>query len=400
MAIFEYYATDHQGQQLNGLVEADNLDIAFDILKDKSYNVISIHEQRENVLFKANIMERVKIKDVVIFSRQFSVLISANITLVQALKILVEQTENNKLKMILAEVAEEIDGGSRLSDALEKRLNIFSQFYVSVIRSGETSGKLDEVLNYLAEEMEKDYDMNNKIRGAMIYPLFIMSSLIGVGVLMMIFVIPKLTAVLTESGVELPFATRVLMGTSAFLTRFWYIALALLIGAFIGLKLLLKTVSGKYAVDWIKLRIPIFGGLLKRIYILRFTRSMQTLIAGGVSITNSLKIVSDIVGNTIYRDIILQTIDEVEEGNSISSIFVTRKEIPKMLSEMMSIGEKTGKLDHILGQISNFYGREVDTMVSNLMTLMEPIIMLVMGGAVGIMVAAVIMPMYGLANAV
>jgi len=343
-------------------------------------------------------LNRIKLKEVVVFSRQFSVLISANVPLVQALKILVEQTANPKFKIIISQVADEVDAGSRLSVALARRSSVFSDFYVSVIKSGETSGKLDEVLNYLADEMEKDYDMMSKIKGAMIYPAFVLSGLGVVGVLMLTFVVPKLTDIMSESGGELPLATRILIAASDFMASYWWILLVIIAGAVTGLRLFLRTSRGRFIFDTIALRLPVFGKLLQRIYLVRFTRSMKTLIAGGVTIVRSLEISGDVVGNTVYKKIITDTIKEVEDGNSISAIFIKRKEIPAMVSQMMSIGEKTGKLDVILSRVTDFYGREIENIVANLMTLMEPIIMVVMGLGVGLMVAAIIMPMYNMAS--
>ncbi len=399
MPLYKYKAIDRDNKTVSGLIEAPTEDFAADTLREKGLNIISLAPKAEFDLSKLlNIFNRVKPKDLVVFSRQFSVLISANVAMVQSLRILADQTENPYFKSIIFEIAEEVDGGSRLSEALARRPEIFSNFFISVIKSGESSGKLDEVLEYLAGEMEKDYDMMSKIKGAMIYPAFVLGGLGIVGIVMMIFVVPKLTAILTETGTELPIATRILIASSNFMTRFWWLLLILAIGAVIGLKILLNHPQGKKILDIIKLRIPIFGRLFKMIYLVRFTRSMNTLIVGGVNITQSLEITAEVVDNVIYRDLIQKTIKEVEDGNSISSVFLESKEIPKMVSQMMIVGEKTGKLDVIFESITRFYSREIDNMVANLMTLMEPIIMVILGIGVGLMVAAIIMPMYNMAS--
>jgi len=400
MAIFKYKALDADKKIAEGLIEAANEKMAAETLQERGLSIVSIkkHSEGKREIKFLTILNRVKGKDVVVFSRQFSVMISANVALVQALKILIEQTENITLKMIISEVADEVDSGLRLSDALAKRPKVFSDFYINVIRSGETSGKLDEILNYLADEMEKDYDMMGKIKGAMIYPVFVLTGLVVVGVLMMIFVVPKLTDIFTETGGTLPLATRILIGTSNFLSAYWWLVLIILIGAVFGLKFYVKTPAGRRQFDFLKLRVPIFGKLFQRIYLVRFTRSMNTLIMGGVTITKSLNIASEVVGNEIYKELIEKTSQAVEDGDSISSVFVDSKEIPKMVSQMMTIGEKTGKLDVILGRVTDFYSREINNIVANLMTLMEPIIMVIMGVAVGVMVAAIILPMYNLAS--
>lgn len=398
MPIFKYKAVNRGEETISGLVEAESIEYAEEILKDKGLSIIYLALEAEGKSGGMDILNRIKMKEVVVFSRQFSVLISANVPLVQALKILVGQTVNPKFKIIISQVADEVDAGSRLSAALGRRPNIFTDFYTSVIKSGETSGKLDEVLNYLADEMEKDYDMMSKIRGAMIYPAFVLSGLLVVGFLMLTFVVPKLTDIMAQSGGELPMATRILIGVSGFLSKFWWIVLLIVLGGGIGLRIFARTSRGKVIFDTIKLRLPVFGKLLQRIYLVRFTRSMKTLIAGGVTIINSLSIAADVVDNEVYKQIIRDTIKEVEDGNSISTVFIKSKEIPSMVSQMMNIGEKTGKLDVILGRITDFYGREIENIVANLMTLMEPIIMVVMGIGVGLMVAAVIMPMYNMAS--
>ena len=398
MSIFKYKAVTKKGKTISGLVEAPNEKIASDILREKELEIISLVKKKGGLGKFSFTIGRIKAKDVVIFSRQFAVLISANVALVQALRLLTTQIQNPKLKMIIGEIADEVDGGAQLSDALAAHPEVFSNFYVNVVRSGETSGKLDEVLNYLADELEKDYDMISKIRGAMIYPAFVLCGLGGVGVLMMVVVVPKLTDIMKETGGQLPLATRILIATSHFLRGYWWLILILLVGLAVSIKFIVRLPAGKRLLDAILLRIPIFGKLFQRIYLVRFTRSLQTLLAGGVSISKALAITAEVVSNQVYRDLILETKKEVEDGNSITSVFATRKEIPKMVTQMMNIGEKTGRLDSILGSISKFFGREIDNTVANLMTLMEPIIMVVMGVAVGIMVAAVIMPMYNMAS--
>lgn len=398
MPIFKYkvFAKDKKPQ--TGMVEANSRSYVEEILKERGFSVITISEAITAKKINLTLFNHVKNKDIVIFSRQFSVLVSANVAMTQSLKILVEQTSNLTLKMIVSEIADEVDAGSPLSEALSKRPKVFSNFYTSVVKSGETSGKLDEVLSYLADEMEKDYDMMGKIKGAMIYPAFVLSSLFVVGTVMMVFVVPKLTAVLTESGTELPLTTRILIGASGVITNYWWLLIIIIGGLFFALRFYVSHPQGRRQLDFIKLKLPIFGHLFQLVYLVRFTRSMNTLIVGGVTISNSLKVVAEVVDNTIYRELIEKTIKEVEDGNSISSVFTNSKVIPKMVSQMLNIGEKTGKMDVILEKITNFYGREIATMVANLMALMEPIIMVIMGVAVGIMVAAIILPMYNLAS--
>jgi len=398
MAIFKYKALKENKKSTKGLVEASSEEVAVELLKEKGYTIIYLREKTKIDLNNLTFLSSVSPKDVVIFSRQFSVLVSASVSLVDSLKILVDQTENPKLRGIVQEMADEVDAGMRLSDSLAKRPKIFSEFYINVVKSGETSGKLDEVLNYLADELEKDYDMSSKIKGAMIYPVFVLCGLGGVGVIMMIFVVPKLTAVLEETGAELPAATKILIAVSDFLKNEWWLLLLIIVGLVVGVKSASRTEIGKRIIDTVKLKLPIFGHLFNLIYLVRFTRSMNTLIIGGVNISKGLQITADVVDNDIFQRMIRDTKSEVEDGNSISTIFGESKMVPKMVSQMMTIGEKTGRLDVILARLTDFYTREINNIVANLMTLMEPIIMVVMGVAVGLMVAAIILPMYNMSS--
>lgn len=400
MPVYKYKALNSEKKTISGLVEAENEDGAIDLLRDNELSIISLSENTYSVKKNAFVFGGIKPKDVVIFSRQFSVLVSANVTLVQSLKLLVEQTKNAKFQAIVSEIANEVDGGARLSDSMAKYPKVFSPFYVNIIKSGETSGKLDEVLNYLADEVEKDYDMTSKIKGAMIYPAFVMTGLGVVGAVMMIFVVPKLTAIMQESGGELPVATRILIAVSGFMASYWWFLLIFIIGSIVGIKFFSRTPAGKKFFGTLIIHLPIFGNLFQRIYLVRFTRSLQTLLIGGVSITKALSIVAEVVNNHVYKSLILETKKEIEDGNSIATVFLKSKEIPSMVTQMMSIGEKTGRLDTILERITDFYTREINNIVANLMTLMEPIIMVVMGVGVGLMVAAVIMPMYNMAQQV
>jgi type IV pilus assembly protein PilC len=399
MAIFKYKALNEEQKTISGLVDASSEESAIDTLKEKNLTIISlVKESDDSGGGFSFILDKIKPKDLVTFSRQLSVLISANVALVQAMKILVNQTENIKFKMVLSEITDEIDEGAQFSAALVKRPEVFSNFFTNVVKSGETSGKLDEVLNYLADELEKDYDMQSKIKGAMIYPIFVLLLMIVVGIVMLVFVVPKLTDVMAESGVELPLPTKILIAVSDFLAAYWWLVAAGVVGLIVGFKAARKNPKSKRVLDMIMLRLPIFGHLFQNIYLVRFTRSLQTLIIGGVNISKALGIVAEVVSNSVYSDLILRAKHEVEDGNSISGAFQDNKNVPKIVPQMMNVGEKTGKLDEVLKRITEFYTREIDNTVANLMTLMEPLIMIIMGIGVGIMVAAIILPMYQMAQ--
>jgi type II secretory pathway component PulF len=299
---------------------------------------------------------------------------------------------------MVAEIAFEVDSGSFLSDAFAKRPKTFSNFFVNIVKSGETSGKLDEVLNYLADEMEQNYDMVAKIKGAMIYPVFIVVGLIAVGIVLMVYVIPNLTAILTETNATLPLSTRIVIATSNFFKDYLWLVGLIVAAIVVGIHFFIKTEFGKKQIDLFKLKMPIFGKLFKYIYLMRFTRSLSTLLKGGVTITKSLKITADVISNVVYKEIIEETLESINDGNPIHVVMDNSKFVPSMVPQMIAVGERTGQLDTVLDKVTDFYGRETTNMLNNLSKLMEPIIMVVMGIGVGIMVAAVIMPMYNIAS--
>ena len=398
---YTYKARDSRGEILQGKLEAPDQETAADYLSDRGLSVIALEAAMEKfsggrllLLFK----KRVSKKDLVIFARQMAVMTSANLPVVQSLRIISRQTENPTLKEIVDQISVEVESGVKLSVALSKYPHIFSFFFVSMVKSGETSGKLDEILDYLANQEEEDYDTVSKIKGAMIYPILIISGLILVGAAMMIFVIPQLSGMLTESGAKLPLSTRILVGTSGIFQHFWWLILIVLVSGVSFFRWYVKTLTGKKLWDAFKIRIPIFGKLFQKIYLVRFTHSMSTLIMGGIPLVAALKVASDVVGNESYKVLISLTIKEVEDGNSVGKIFLTSNIVPKMVSHMLAVGEKTGRMDEILKKLSDFYTREVENIIANLSHIIEPLIMILIGIGTGIMVAAIILPMYQLAN--
>ncbi len=403
MPQYGYKAKKKSGQVFQGIVEAADEVSAADVLKDRALEVIFLEQlaesEKKSSGFKLPFLGgHIKRKEVVVLSRQLSVMISANLSVVQALRTIVQQTDNQSLRQVVTDIGDEVESGTKLSSALGKYPKVFSHFFVSMVKSGETSGKLDEVLEYLADQEEKDYDLVSKIKGAMIYPIFIISGLVVVGIAMMIFVIPQLTEMLTASGAKLPITTRFLIFTSNSMRHYWW---ALLVGAvalFLGLRFLVRLPQGRKLFDKAKLKFPVFGRLFQMIYLVRFTQSLSTLTKGGVPLTASLNIVAEVVGNDSYKALVNQTIKEVEDGNSVAVVFTESDIVPKLVSQMLSVGEKTGRLDEVLDKVSAFYGREIENLVANMSHLIEPFIMVLIGVAVGGMVASIILPMYNLAN--
>ena len=401
MADFAYKARNKDGDLSSGVIVAPTENIAYGILRDKNLIIVELKEKTQRAFFKGlKIGGRVKPKEIVIFSRQLSVMISSNVPIVRALKVLVRQTENNTLKSIISDIADEVDGGAKLSQSMSKNPKVFNNFFVQMVRSAETTGKLDEILEYLADQAEKDYDMRGKAKGALIYPAFILCALVVVSVMMMMFVLPQITTIFEDSKVELPITTRMFMGISDFLLGYWW-SLIFILGALIfAYRYIAKTPTGRKYIDLMKIRLPLAGPIFNKTYLSRFARSLATLLASGVPLTQSLDIVADVVGNTLYHDLTKATIEQVEGGASITSVFIKSKDVPIMLSQMMSVGEQSGQLDKILLKLADFYSREMENSLRNLTTLIEPIIMVVMGVAVGLLVSAIIMPIYNLSNAI
>jgi len=401
MADYAYKARNKDGEELSGVVVAPNENIAYGILRDKNLTIVSLGEKKGFKGFGSlSIGSPVKAKEIVVFSRQLSVMISSNVPIVRALRVLVKQTQSITFKTIISDLSDEVDGGAKLSASMGKYPKVFSNFFVQMIRSAETTGRLDEILEYLADQSEKDYDMKAKAKGAMIYPAFIVGAFGLVGVGMMMFVLPQLTSVFTDSGAELPITTRIFMGISDVLVGYWWALLIVIVGLVIGFKFSITTEKGRETYDKLKIRTPIVGPIFNHLYISRFSRSLSTLLSSGVPLTKSLDIVAELVGNTVYKDITEKTIKEVEAGASITSIFVTSKDVPLMLSQMMSVGEQSGQLDKILIKVADFYARELENSLNNLTALIEPVIMVILGVAVGFLVSAIIMPMYNLSSAI
>ncbi|OQB44353.1 MAG: Type II secretion system protein F [Parcubacteria group bacterium ADurb.Bin159] len=398
---FVFKAKDERGTTIKGVIEALNEGQALEILRKRNLVILDLKEAIGGEKGKIKISftkEKVSSKDMVIFSRQLAVIISAGLPLVQALETLVGQTGNKYLDKIIGKIADEVRGGTRFSSSLERYPKIFDKFYVYMVRAGEVSGKLDEVLSYLADEKEKSYDLERRIKGAMIYPVFVLVTVVVIMILLLTFVIPQITSLITEGGGEIPLPTKIVISLSDFLRHKWYIILGLVGVLFIFYFFLANSSKGKPIWDRLVLKIPVFGPLFQKVSLVRFTNSLSTLIVGGIPLPQALKITADIVGNVCYQKIILETIRNVESGSSIATAFLSSPLIPKILSHSLIVGEQTGKLDEVLSKMSSFYSQEVENTLSQLVSLLEPIIIVVLGVVVGGIVLSVFMPIYQLAS--
>ena len=397
---YSYKARDKQGSLVSGTVQAAGTLNAHEILQNHGLIVVKLDARRSiNIFDRITIFDRVSTKEVVLFSRQLSTLVNAKVPIIQSLKILQYQVSSYKLRSIITEIMEKVENGESLSSAITEYPVVFSDLYVNLVKSGELSGSLDDSLEYLANQLEKDYDLRSKVVGAMTYPAFIICVLILVGLLMFLFVLPPLVQVLTEAEVELPITTKVLIATTGFVQAAWVYLIIALVGGVVGLRFYINTISGRYLFDLFKIRIPMIGSLFVRIYMARFSRNLATLAAGGIPIVKSLESVADIIGNKVYKEDLLNAADQVKNGKSIATSILENPHFPPIVSQMVQIGESTGKLQEILEKLASFYEKEIEGILRNITSLIEPIIMILLGLAVAVMVSGVLLPMYNLAGA-
>lgn len=402
MPIYFYKARTQEGEFKKGMIEAVNEDVAATILKDHGLIPTAIVRKEESFSLDRFLeqLNKIKTKEKVIFTRQLATMITAGLPLVQALNTLGEQIPNKKFKEIILQVASDVEGGTSLSEALSRFPDVFPKVYTSLIKSGEVSGNLDKVLSNLATQMEKDYSLTGKVKSAFYYPAFILLAMVVVVFLMMIYVIPQIKGLFAEAGASLPFITQALIAISNFFVNFWYLVLALILGAIVGVRIYINTENGREIWDRLKIKLPLFKELIKQIYMVRFSRTVGLLIQSGLSILEALDITSEVVGNVIYKKIILEVKSKVEVGESISENLKNREEFPTMVSQMIAVGEDTGQIDEICLRLSKFYEDEVDATVRGLTSLIEPVLMVIMGVGVGLLVAAIILPMYQLAQVI
>ncbi len=398
MPFFKYTAKNQFGENINGKVEARTIDQAASLLSTRGLLVIKLTPLTEDSFaFIKKMMGGVKFDDVVNFTRQLATMITAGLPLAGALAILVRDGKPEVTRM-MAVILQDVEGGNAFADALKKHDKIFSRLYIQLVRAGETGGVLDTVLERLADNMEKEKEFKAKTKGALIYPVIVIFAMLVVGVIMMVFVIPKLTEMYKDFGAELPIMTRILIGISDFMVNFWYIMAAIIAGSIFAFKQYYKTEVGRYKIDEIKLKLPIFGELQKKVILTEFSRTLALLLSSGITLLEAISIVTDSVENIVYRSALEEVSKQVEKGSSLSGALSHYDSFPTILHQMMSVGEETGKLDDVLGKLSVYFEQESEHAIKNMTTAIEPMIMIVLGLGVGAMVIAIIMPIYNLTS--
>ncbi len=401
MPTFQYKARTDKGEPREGVIEASSEESVLDLLQQTNLVVTSLKKADGGVKFdikniKITWTRGVRQKDIVVFSRQLATLFEAKIPVVQALRTLAEEATRTALQKATIEITNDVAGGMALSQAMSKHPNIFTTFYVNLVRSGEESGKLEKVFTYLADYLERAYYLTGKARNAMMYPAFILIAFIGVLTVMLVVVLPRLFGIFEETGQQLPPFTRIVIAASNLLRAWGIFIFAMLIAGGVALWRWALTTKGKEFFDRMQLKIPVIGALFLKLYMARFADNLRTLVVGGIPILRALGITADVVGNTVFQQAINDAIKSVRDGSTIAAALEKTPEVPPLVTQMIKIGEATGKLDFILGSIAKFYQREVDSMVDNLVTLIEPVLIVLLGGGVALLVAAVLVPLYSL----
>ena len=395
---YAYKVKDRSGQLANGIMDADNVAAVVAKLRQMGYTVINIQEKTAGQKSKgiALFKKKVKSKDITVFSRQFATMINSGLSLTKSLSILSEQTGNPALAEVISSLQKDVEAGQALSEAMIRHPEVFSSLFVNMVRAGETGGVLDEVLLRVAEHYEKDMALKAKIKSAMAYPIimFIMSMLIVFA--MITFIVPVFVNMFSTLGGELPLPTKILVVMSDGIRRFWYLLILAVLGLRFAIKNYKKTPQGKFFFDRLKLKLPVFGELNTKLAVARFTRTFGTLVASGVPILQGLEIVSEAANNEVISRSVKEARASIKEGETIAKPLGNSKIFPPMVVQMISVGEETGALDAMLQKIADFYDQEVAAMVESLTSLIEPLMIAVMGVVISGIIISLYLPMFKL----
>lgn len=399
MKRFNYKAKNKVGKLVTGEVEAVDEVNAARLVHSKGLLVLSIKQVFENpIVFIKNLKNRITPSDVVTFTRQFATMVNAGLPITESLIILKSQA-NGSMGKVVSQILTDIEGGESVSKAFIKHPNVFSPTYIALVKSGEVGGVLDTVLVRLADDMEKQQEFKGKVKGAMVYPMIIVIGMIIVAFLMMIFVVPRLTSLYSEFNAELPLPTRILMGISDAVIKFWPVTLALVLGGISGFKTYRKTIAGKLKTDELQFKIPIIGPLQKQVLLTELTSTLSLMSGAGVSILESLNITSEVMSNAVISNALKDVSIQVEKGFPVSYAFAKHPDaFPFILSQMIAVGEETGKMEEVLAKVSHVFEVESDQKVKTLTAAIEPIVMVLLGLGVGFLVIAIILPIYNLTS--
>ncbi len=404
MAEFNYEALDQNGKATSGSVSAASQDAAIAALQRKGLTITSVTgggeksflEQMQGITFFGGVSSR----DLVLLSRQIATLFEAQVSALRVFRLLAEQAEKPFLRQVLVQVSDDLQGGSAISKAMEKHPKVFSDFYVNMVRSGEESGKLDQTFLFLADYIDRSYELASKAKNALIYPAFIMVTFVGVMTMMLTFVIPKIGAILSDTGQELPVYTRIILAMSDFLVNYGiFLLIAIIVGGFFIYRYI-QTPPGQAAWSHFKFGIPYVGTLYQKLYLSRIADNMNVMLSSGISAVRALEITANVVEDEIYEGILKEAIEAVKGGQPLSqTLSHYPNEVPSIFVQMLQIGEETGEMGNILDRLAKFYNREVNSAVDTLVTLIEPVLIVALALGVGFLLAAVLLPIYNSTSA-
>jgi type IV pilus assembly protein PilC len=395
---FLYQARTKEGDLKSGVIEASSKEVALSLLQKLGYYVTYLEEEKPPIYAReVRIFQKVSLKDLFVFSRQLSIMLSSKVPIVEALITLTAQIKNPEFKEAISDVAKEVEAGSTLSKALSKYPKIFPQFYIAMVKAGEASGKLSQSFNFLANHLEREYAVSGKIKGALIYPSLVLVVFLVVFGLMIFSILPSFEKIFAESNVEIPLVTRIILSFSRILREKFLILILIL-----GIPLILifsfsRTKEGKRFFDEISLKIPFFGRIFKQSLLARFAGNLSTLLSAGVAVTEALEIVEEVVGNETYRAAISKIKEGVKKGESISTLSLFYPELfPPIFNQVILVGEKTGTLSSSLSSISEFYQKEAEKLIEDFLRILEPLLIIILGGLVGGLMYSVLVPLYRL----
>ena len=400
--LFTYHAIDQDGHEREGTIEAPSRDIAISALQRRNLIISSIGSTEKSswLSFELPFMNRVSNKEIVILSRQVATLFEAQVSALRVYRLLAAEVDNKQLSTVLSAVGDDLQGGMPINKALARHPKVFSTFYVNMVRAGEESGKLSETFVYLADYLDRTYDIVSKAENALIYPVFVIAVFFGVMGLMLTLVIPKISAVLVDSGQPIPLYTALIINFSNFLVHYGFFIFLVIVGGGFYLWELSRTQAGTIVLDKLKLSIPYVGDLYTKLYLARVADNLSTMLLSGISVVEAIDITGSVVGNASYEAILAQAATDVKGGSSISDALDKHPEIPGIMVAMTKVGEETGELGKILTTLAKFYNREVTNAVDTLVGLIEPIMIVLLGLGVGTLLAAVLLPIYNLAGAI
>ena len=401
MSLFSYTAIDAEGAERQGTIDAINIDVAIGALQRRSLVISAIHpveEKSSALLSRISLFDRVTNADIVIISRQMTTLFEAQVSALRAFRLLATEARTPKLGAKLLEIANDIQNGSTISNALSRHPDVFSPFYVNMVKVGEESGKLDETFTFLSDYLDRNYEITQKARNALIYPAFIMLTFVVVMGIMLTVVIPNLADILNEVGQDVPIYTRIVIGISEFLSTHILLLSILLVGSGIFLVRFGATPAGKETYSRARMQVPVVGGIYKKLYLSRIADNLSTMLRSGIQMLNSLEITANVVGDVTYEKILKAAATDVKSGLPVSEALRKHPEVPGIVVAMLKIGEETGNTSHVLDTMGKFYRREVNHSVDTLVSLIEPIMIVALALGVAVLLASVLIPIYNIAS--